>query len=149
MAMEAWRATLAGLTAVNVQVEPINADAERDGLTRADLAADVEAALGAARIEVVTTAELFAETIDTPVLHLDLMTVFLEDSYAYSLRLELWQAVRLLRDPGVRALAMTWSGPQLVGVVADVRVAELRKVVRAAVDEFTRDCRAAGAARDG
>jgi hypothetical protein len=34
MAMEAFRVTLAGLTAVNVQVEPVNADAERDGLVR-------------------------------------------------------------------------------------------------------------------
>lgn len=44
MALEAFRATLGSLSGVTVQVEPVNADAERDGLLRADLQTDVESA---------------------------------------------------------------------------------------------------------
>jgi hypothetical protein len=45
IAAEAFRATLAGLTGVHVQVEPINADAEGDGFLRADVQAHAESVL--------------------------------------------------------------------------------------------------------
>ena len=138
VAREALRSTLAGITNVNVQVEPVNADAERDGLTSADLRVDVESGLRAAGIGVLSQAELFLESA-TPFLHLDVMTVRLDGRYAYSVRLELWQAVRLVRDPSVQALAVTWSRPQLVGTVSAERLIEVRSAVRAAVDAFVAD----------
>lgn len=145
MAMEAFRATLAGLTALTVQVEPVNADAERDGLIRSELAAEVEGLLRGAGLAVVGQTKLFADVPGTPVLHLDVMTIRLDGRYAYSVRLELWQAVALARDPSVRALAATWVRPQLVGIIAAESLANVRAVVRSAVDEFLDDRQAAGA----
>jgi hypothetical protein len=141
---EAIRTTLAGLAAVNVQVEPVNADAERDGLTRADLQADAASTLRAAGIGVLSQTELFLDPA-TPLLHVDLMTVRLDGRYAYSIRLELWQAVRLVRDARIRTLAVTWSAPQIVGSVPVDRLGELRPEVRAAVQAFVADVEGAAA----
>lgn len=144
MALEAFRATLGGLSGVNVQVEPVNADAEGDGLLRTDLQTDVESALREAGFEVVTQSRLFAVP-GTPVLHCDVMTAGFHERYVYSIRLELWQAVRLVRDPSAQALAVTWFAPQLIGMVTRESLFTLRQTVRSTVDEFVRDCRAAAA----
>jgi hypothetical protein len=140
---EAFRATLEALPGVHVQVEPVNADAERDGLTRAALQAGVEAALLDAGISVFTQTQLFAEVPGTPVLHVDVMTVRLDGRYAYCVRLELWQAVRLVREPDVAALALTWSAPQVMGTVAAEALAGVRDAVRSAVADFAEECRLA------
>jgi hypothetical protein len=139
MAIAAFAATLVGLTALNVQVEPVNADAEHDGLDRSELRDDVESALAAAGIRIVSEPVLFAEVPGTPLLHLDVMTVRTDASYAYSVRLELWQAVRLVRDPGNQALAVTWSSLQHIGTVSADRLVDVRRVVRSVVDEFLED----------
>jgi hypothetical protein len=68
LASEAFRAT-AGLTGVHVRVEPINADAERDGLRGADLQADVESTLREGGLAVHAQSALFASVPGTPVLH--------------------------------------------------------------------------------
>jgi hypothetical protein len=144
---EAFRATLAGLSGVHVEVEPINADAEADGLVSAEVQADVHSVLRGAGIEVHTPTRLFAEVTGTPVLHVDVMTVRLDGRYAYTVRLELWQAVRLTRDPGLTGLALTWSAPQIVGILAAEHLTELRKSVRSAAESFVEECRLATAAR--
>jgi hypothetical protein len=148
---EAFRATLTGLVAVHVQVEPFNADAERDGLRRADLQADVESLLREAGMRVVSQAMLFATVPGTPLLHLDVMTVRLDGRYAYSVRLELWQSVQLVRDASITTLALTWSAPQLVGTVAAEHLDGVRGVVRNIVAGFLDDCQLAtpGAGRIG
>jgi hypothetical protein len=143
MALEAFRTTVAGLTRLTVEVEPVNADAEADGLVHADLRAEVESTLRVAGFEVLDRARLFAVTSDTPVLHLDVMTVRLRRQYFYSVRLELWQAVRLVRDPGVGTLAVTWCSAQTMGVVPRQSLTTIRSTIRAAVDEFIGDCRPA------
>lgn len=135
---DSLRATLAGLRAVNVQAEPLNADAEHDGLRRADLLADVEAALHRAGLRTLGPSELFLDPAAS-VLRLDVMTVRLDGRYAYSVRLELWQPVTLVRDPRRQTLAATWAIPQLVGTVAVERLAEVRSTVRSAVDAFLAD----------
>jgi len=149
LAAETFRATLAGLAEVHVQVEPVNDDAERDGFRRADVQADVESTLRAGDIGIVTQTALFASVPGTPVLHVDVMTVGLDGRYAYSARLELWQAVRLVRRPAVTALALTWSAPQIVGTVAAENLTELRGAVRAAVTGFVEECRTATAGATG
>jgi len=143
IAAEALRAPLAGLTGVHVEVEPVNVDAERDGLSRDGLRTDVESALREAGMTVVTQAALFADVPGTPVLHVDVMTIRLDGRYAYSVRLELWQAVALVRAPGVQTLGLTWSAPQIVGTVAVESIADLRDVVRAQAAGFVAECRAA------
>ena len=71
------------------------------------------------------------------------MTMHLDDHYAYSVRLELWQAVRLVRTDVAQTLAVTWSTPQLVGRVAASQLSDLCEVVREAADAFAVECRAA------
>jgi hypothetical protein len=144
---EARRRTLAGLVRLNVQVEPINADAERAGLQRADLRTEVEALLGAAGLEVVGDATLFATAAGAPFLHVDVMTLPLDRSYVYSARVELWETVRLVREPETRTPAVTWSCPQVVGTVTRDNVDEVGRVVRAIVERFVAEWRAAGGSR--
>lgn len=145
IAAEAFRATLAGLSGVHVQVEPINADAERAGLTGEALKADVESVLQQARLAIHTRTALFTDVPGTPMLHVDVMTVPLDGRFAYTVRLELWQAVRLARNPAEGALALTWSAPQVVGTLAAERIVELRKIVREAAEGFVQEWRAATA----
>lgn len=133
---EAFRETLAGLSRLHVQVEPLNADAEREGLSAEALRADVEIALGRAGLGTVGLAELVASVPGMPVLRVDLMTLRLDGRYAYSLRLELWQAVRLVREPRTRALAMTWSSRPLLGTVAPGHLHDIARAVRALAEEF-------------
>jgi hypothetical protein len=143
MAGEVSRTTLLGVTRLIVNVEPLNADAEHEGLTRGLLESTVAASLRAAGIAVVTSAP--AGGVPPPTLHLDVMTVRLDARYAYSVRLELWQAVRLVRDPSVAASAVTWSGLQFVGTVAGPSLVDVRRSVQAAVDEFIQEWQRAAA----
>jgi Ala-tRNA(Pro) deacylase len=145
LAARAFRTALAGLRALHVEVEPVNEDAERDGLRRVDLEAAVVAVLEQAGLAVVTAPKLFADVSGTPVLHIDVMTIRLDGRYGYSIRLELWQAVRLARLPGLQALALTWSAPQLLGTVAAPRLSDLCDTVRDTVIQFVAQCRAATA----
>lgn len=133
---EAFRKSLIGLRGVGVEVEPLNADAERDGLTRADLQTDVEATLREGAMTVLPRTELFAFAPGTPFLHLDVITTRLDGRYAYAIRLELWQSVRLTRDPAIQTLAITWSRSPLLGTIAADHLAEVREVVRSAVAEL-------------
>jgi hypothetical protein len=151
VAAEEFRATLAGLTGVHVRVEPMNADAERDGLTSEALQADVESVLRGAGMAAHTQAALIAYVPGRPVLHVDVMTIHVDGRYAYSVRLELWQAVTLARAPGITGLALTWSAPQVVGTVAAASIAEVRDTVRAEVTAFVEECAVAtaGARRRG
>lgn len=146
---EAFGQHLAGLAGVHVQVEPVNADAERDGCTRADIQADVEAVLRRAGMALDSRSALFVEVPGTPVLHVDVMTIRLDGRYAYSVRLELWEAVTPVREPRTPGPAMTWSAPQLLGTVAADNLEELREVVRSAVTAFVDDCRASAAREPG
>lgn len=143
LAGEAVRATLADLTGIHVQVEPINADAERDGLRWADVQADVETVLRGAGLALHSRSAVLAEVASIPILHVDVMTMRLDGRYAYSMRLELWQSVRLIREPRIAALALTWSAPQVVGTVAAECLAEVRDAVRSAVARFAEEWRAA------
>ncbi|MBI4589975.1 MAG: hypothetical protein HY725_14165 [Candidatus Rokubacteria bacterium] len=63
--------------------------------------------------------------------------------YAYTLRLELWQAVRLTRDAAIHSLAATWSTSGVIGTVRTTHLGAVREAVRAMVDEFINDYRAA------
>jgi hypothetical protein len=143
MALDASRASLGRVTRVSVHVEPVNADAESDGLTRILLQTEVESRLRQAGIGAVTSSGLGADVPGDPVLQLDVMTVGLDTRYAYSVRLELWQPVRLVREPSIVALGVTWSGLQFVGTVARERASEIRRAVDSAIEEFVRDWRAA------
>jgi len=126
-----------GLAGVRVVVAPVDEDAERDGLTRAVIQADVETKLGLAGIRVLTEEE-YAKTLGRPVLMVSVDTVPSSGIYVYSIRVELTQTVQSLVRPGVAFDATTWSTDKF-GIVDATNVRELRDAVGAFVDDFASD----------
>ncbi len=131
------RATLAGLTGVEVVVEELNAGVEQDGLTRSSLRSDVELKLRQAGIRVLTPIERSAMP-GSPYLYLRIGTVRNRVSiYGYHIVIELRQLVRLTRDSGVTTWAATWQSGGIVGTIgADKLSATVRENVQEEVDTF-------------
>lgn len=123
------RATLKGVPAVQVLVEEIEPDAEKDGLTRDQVLTDVGMRLRKAGITVVPSAKEY--------LYVNVNTYKSgTDLYAFAISVEFKQGVRLIRDSKVVTFAPTWS----VGSVGTVGPKNLQRIVRANVanhvDEF-------------
>ncbi len=123
------RATLKGIKAVAVAVEDTNATAERDGLTRNQLQTDVEQRLRRAGITVDNHAPgLLAVFVNT----LKIESGF----YAYAIRVQFRQRVRMERNLKIAALASTWEAPSVVGTVGTKALRDVRGSVRERVDQF-------------
>ena len=137
-----FRETLTGLRVLGVHVEPLDADAERHGLAADDLRADVESMLAGAGFTLIPPPKLFNDVLGAPFLHLDVMTLEVEQRYAYSIRLELRQAVKLVREPAIQTMAVTWRATPLIGTVPTGALAGLRQSVASVVDQFITDCQA-------
>ncbi len=118
------RATLKGVKAVAVLVEKLDPDVEKDGLTRDQLQADVETRLRKAGITVnPSTGESLRVTVK-PMKHG-------AGLYAYAVRVEFHQRVRLSRDSKITASVPTWS----VGCLGTVRAEDLRNVRASVADD--------------
>ena len=127
------RATLAGLTGVNVLVEGMNPDVERDGLARSTLQTDVELRLRQASIRVLTETEMLLAP-GKPFLYLRVSSFKgREGVYAVAISLELKQSVRLVRDPALTLMAATW---QSIGAIGLGGPSKARDTVRDEVDKF-------------
>ncbi len=146
MTMEAFRETLTDLAGINVQVAPLNADAEQDGLIPSDLREEIESRLRESGIHAFTQTELFAVAPGTPFLRLDVSSLRLDAFYAYAIRLELWQSVRLTRNPAIQCLAVTWTTTGVIGTIRATSLSDVREAVRPVVDEFIADYLAANPA---
>jgi hypothetical protein len=142
------RATLAGLTGLDVIVDDMNPNAERDGLAKSALQTDVELRLRHAGIRVLTENESIAAP-GSPYLHLRVMAAKNDlRMYGYSIELELKQLVRLDRDPSMRSVATTWGALVGVGIVPAGDLSHVvRERVRDAVDGFINDFLAANPKR--
>ncbi len=112
-----------------VVVEEMRADAERDGLTRNLLQTDVEQRLRQAGITVDNHAPgflaIFVNTLK-----------FESGFYAYAIRVQFKQRVRMERNLKIAALASTWEAPSVVGTVGTRALRDVRGSVRDRVDEF-------------
>lgn len=132
------RVTLAGLTGVHVVVDEVGPEAERAGLARADLQADVENRLRRAGLRVFTAAEALV-SVGRPTVHVR-VALFrpreAPDLYTYSVDLTLRQQIRLVRDRSIESFAVTWSDTRKVGAVEISRLAAVRDAVRAKVEQF-------------
>jgi hypothetical protein len=107
------RATLRGITAVNVIVDPVEAQVEKQGVTRSNLRARVEDRLQAANITVDSSRPEFVAVRLTSV----------RDSrgpFAVAITIALYQPVQLARDPQVRTATQTWEVETVV--LADPKV---------------------------
>lgn len=132
--------TLDGLPGVYVGVEDVHPILEQIGLTRNQFKEDAEQKLTQAGIRVLSMSENLA----TPG-HPDLFLIvnlapsnFYPDICAYSIRVELSQAVALVRDPAILTVATTWRTASAGHVKMD-SLPNLRKVVAARIDDFIND----------
>ncbi len=138
------RASLRGLPGVQVLVEPVGDDAERDGLHRTDLQRDVELKLRLAGIRVLSEREML-ESEAQPTLYVvvtalrrNLGPVPLGTTtrgvYAYNIGISVRQAVTLANGD-VSVFASTWDVGGVGATNAD-QVAEVRDLVKDRVDAF-------------
>jgi hypothetical protein len=135
---ERAKETLRGLPGVTVVVEPLQESAERDGLTRRQLQAEVERQLQAAGIRVLTQAE-WRSTPGSPYLYVSVSA--LKKSYglyAYSIEVCLNQVVTLLRNQDIQEFAETWETRE-VGTVGKERLVTVQKSVAAHVNIFIQE----------
>ncbi len=110
-------------------MEDLDADAERDGLTRSQLQTDIELRLRQAGIPVDNHAPR--------VLYVVVNTIKDElGLYGFSIRVEFRRPVHLGRDPSLTTPGVTWSATPLVGIVGSSDLATVRDDVRDLVDQF-------------
>ena len=141
LSVPAWASeppgTLQGIDALAVVVEQIAPDAERDGLTQAQLQTDVERRLRQSGIKV--------DPASTYHLQVSLMTYRPPDRrslYAFSIALALLQPVRLIRYPTlVFNDGVTWRTGS-VGLTERGRLREIRAYVIHDVQDFIHAFRA-------
>lgn len=132
------RATLAGLTGVRIFVGNIDSDAEKAGLNQSTLQTDVEVRLRHAGIRVLTEDKWFVSPgMPSLYLRVDMIEDRDDGLYAYHIRLELAQQVRLARDPEIRTFDRVWGARESIGIAgADNLSTSIRERVRDKVDEF-------------
>jgi hypothetical protein len=137
------RQTLRGIKGVMVVVTGISPDAEREGLKRADLLADVESRLKQAGIRVLSRNERF-QAPGQPHLYVRFIDQKRTDMelYAISIAVHLEQHVRLTRDAKVLVPAETWGMTGVVSVGAK-ELQSVRRLVVEYVDLFVESMNAA------
>jgi len=125
----AQRATLKGVTIVEVVVEAMDPVAEQDGLTRSQLQTDVELRLRQAGITVgpTLTGHLYV--------NVDTMKSNHGQTYAYNVVVQYMQQVVLARDPKTSIFTPTWETGG-VSMIAASRLHEVRQDVANYVDQF-------------
>jgi hypothetical protein len=135
------RATLRGLPGVEVTVESLAEEVERDGLHEADIRADVAAALRLAGIRVLTEKDS-AAIAAAPFLYVSVSIHRRSDIalYAYETHVEVHQAVTLAS--GAKAFAMTWDAVGEVGSVYASSIGDLRARLKEEVGQFVNAWRA-------
>lgn len=133
-------ARLRGLDAVVVSVDKLGKDVEDDGLTSDQLQQDVELRLRKAGIRVLSQTE-WKEKPLTPVLYVRSHLVkgkgSLAGLYFTHLSFALGEYARLVRNPAIIAIAMTWESQSSTGSVGTQKVRQFRESVADKTDEFT------------
>jgi hypothetical protein len=128
---------LRGLKGVYVAVENMDPQAERLGLSKAQILSDVELRLRKAGIRVLTQKERL-ETPGYPFLYVNLSPFIMQDLplVAYSIRVELQETVMLAR--GFVTPGKIWNANRL-GTVGTGKIRELQGKVDNMVEEFIND----------
>ncbi len=114
------RATLRGVTAVNVVIDPLSPEIEKEGVTIDGLRMRLEEGLRNAGIPIDPAANTF--------LALRLRSVrAARGPLSIAITIGLYQPVTLVRDPAVRTATATWE-------VDTVILADTKQVYRACID---------------
>jgi hypothetical protein len=118
-----------------VVVEDLGPEVERAGLTRTMLQTDAELKLRQAGIRMLTKDEQSKES-GFPFLYLD-ARVFQPPSsvWFFAIQIKLLQAVQLIRNPAIVAMASTW-GEATEGAVGSRMPEKVRSTSKDLVDEF-------------
>jgi hypothetical protein len=125
------RQTLKGLTVIRVLVEPMEPEAERDGITTSQLQADVELRL---RQSAITVED--ASTEGFIYVSVNALKQSGGSGYAYSIDVELQQEITLARI-GKHSLGSTWNARPFIGLTPLAEAFQnIRAAVRDSVDEF-------------
>ena len=133
--LEQQRETLRGLAGVAVVVEPLNAEAEQDGLQQGRLQATVEKQLRAAGIPVLSK-ETWSITPGGPYLYVNVAALKKQyELYAYSIEVCLNQLVTLARDRNIRQFAETWETRE-VGTVGSDKLVTVQDSIARHVETF-------------
>jgi len=136
------RDTLRGLPGVEVEVESLEQDIERDGLTVAAIHADVEQRLRAAGITVYTSQR--ANPSDAKAylyVHVNSVKLPAQGLYAIDLQVHVRQTLKSLVTASNIVDAMTWDQTNVV-VVRIQDVARVGEEIQRLVDQFIRDWKA-------
>jgi hypothetical protein len=123
------RATLKGLKAVRVAVDPPDDELQRAGVTTSKLVALLEQRLQKAGLETDKNAVEFVGLRVTAA-HAR------KKPSAVSLTLGLYQNVTLVRDPKIKATTETWSGESIVLAPVEVLYDAVSNTVNQLVDQF-------------
>jgi hypothetical protein len=114
------RATLRGIPAVNVVIDPVDAQLEKEGVTRNNLRARVEDRLQAANITVDSSRTEFVAVRLISVRDTRGPFAATRAPFAVAITLALYQPVQLARDPTIRTATQTWEVETIV--LADPKV---------------------------
>ena len=146
---EARRNALKGLTGVTVTVTSPGEDAQKDGVTQAQIQKDVEVQLRSGGVRVLSLVEQ-RELPNAPALRVRMMTVKGGDGvgtryfYAVVVSVQLFQSARLeeasFRSP---LRVITWEGKVAIGIRSVEELASLGDLIKERIDEFIVDWRAA------
>ncbi len=132
-AQELARNTLRGLDSMHIMVDELSPDIETLGLHKKDLAEEVAMKLNEVGIQSLTKEE-WKKIVDKPVLYINISTVKTGIGYyVYSMNIQFFQMVSLLRDPSIKKLSMTW---RTQGYLGSTRGKTLLKTVNAGMEEI-------------
>ncbi|NWF93199.1 MAG: hypothetical protein HXY46_09795 [Syntrophaceae bacterium] len=132
---EDTRLTLRGLQGVFLYVGSLDPQIEKSGLTKDQIQTDTALNLKSAGINVLT-AEEFLKASGHPFLYVDMNISILKTQitrYLFYIRVELNQEVTLVRTPGTKLSAVTWSTG---GWGIDFSSDNIRQIVKTQVDKF-------------
>ena len=133
------RDTLRGLPGVEVAVEPLERDLERDGLTPAAIQSDVKRRLQAGGIIVYTSqTENPSEAKAYLYVLVNSLEVPGQDFHVIGVQVQLRQTLRSLVTASNIVDAMTWDAHDVLAVRIG-QVTSVRETIQRYVDQFIRD----------
>jgi hypothetical protein len=139
MFVSTGRDTLRGLPGVEVIVEALQPEVERQGLTAAAIRADVERRLRDGGIAVYTSQTANPSPAKAYLyVHLNALTLPQNAGYAIAVQVHLRQTLRSLVSSSNVVNAMTWDMQNVVGVPAP-GLQSVRAEVLTFVDQFVED----------
>ena len=130
---------------VALLVDEVGKDAEGMGLTKKNLQQEIELKLRKAGIKVLTVEEWFrAPDADFFCVHVHTMkTEDSDDSYAYSISVELGKSVVLVADKASKTLATVWKDGPSTGTLKKSEMLQLVSLTGERVSEFLKEYEAA------